>query len=84
MKKPTQEAAAHSRDNKAQITPVHVRLDAMVEKSAGGSHSLSANRSDTSSCCEESCTVHLNTSTFHLRRDARFLSEERRQMEAEP
>lgn len=30
MKKPMQEAAAHSRDNRVQITPVHVRLDAMA------------------------------------------------------
>lgn len=30
MKKPTQEAAALSRDSRAQITPEHVRLDAMV------------------------------------------------------
>lgn len=30
MKKPTQDAAALSRDSRAQITPEHVRLDDMV------------------------------------------------------
>lgn len=31
MKKPTQDAAALSRDSRAQITPEHVKLDAMVK-----------------------------------------------------
>lgn len=73
MKKPTQEAAAHSRDSRAQITPVHVRLDAMVNSLQMVHTELTAVIWAVAMLWEV-LQWAFNTSSLHLLSDSGFLS----------